>query len=69
MEKDGEITNVKLIKGVNELLDNEALRVVKMMPAWKPGVQRGKPVRVQFNMPIQFNLDSGAKKSKEGEKK
>ena len=62
VEKDGKITNVKLLRGVNELLDNEALRVVKMMPAYEPGIQRGKPVRVQFNMPIQFNLDTGAKK-------
>ena len=65
VEKDGEITNVKILRGVDELLDNEALRVVKMMPAYEPGMQRGKPVRVQFTLPIQFNLDSGAKKEKE----
>jgi len=69
VEKDGKITNVKLLRGVHELLDNEALRVVKMMPAYEPGIQRGKPVRVQFNIPIQFNLDSGAKKVKNGEQK
>ena len=68
VEKDGKISNVKVLKGVDELLDNEALRVVKLMPVWQPGVQRGKPVRVQFNMPIQFNLDKGAKK-KDGDKK
>lgn len=67
VEKDGEISNVKLLKGVDDLLDNEALRVVKMMPAYEPGMQRGKPVRVQFNLPIQFNLDSGAKKKKESQ--
>ena len=65
VEKDGKITNVKLLRGVNELLDNEALRVVKMMPAYEPGIQRGKPVRVQFNLPIYFNLDKGAKKVKD----
>ena len=69
VEKDGEITNEKVLKGVDESLDNEALRVVKMMPAWKPGIQRGEPVRVQFNLPIQFNLDKGAKKDKDGEEK
>lgn len=67
VEKDGEITNAKVMRGVDELLDNEALRVVKMMPAWKPGIQRGEAVRVQFTLPIQFNLDSGAKKAKDGE--
>lgn len=69
VEKNGEISNVKVLRGVDELLDNEALRVVNMMPAYEPGMQRGKPVRVQFTLPIQFNLDSGAKKSKGGEKK
>lgn len=69
VEKDGEISNVKVVRGVDELLDNEAVRVVKMMPAYDPGMQRGKPVRVQFTLPIQFNLDSGSKKSKEGEEK
>ncbi len=69
VEKDGEITHVELLRGVNELLDNEAIRFVKMMPAYEPGIQRGKPVRVQFNLPIQFNLDKGAKKVKDGEKK
>ena len=69
VEKDGEITHVELLRGVNELLDDEALRVVKMMPAYEPGIQRGKPVRVQYNLPIQFNLDKGAKKVKDGEQK
>ena len=69
VEKDGSISNVELLRGVNELLDNEALRVVKLMPSWEPGIQRGKPVRVQFHMPISFNLDKGAKKVKDGEQK
>lgn len=68
IEKSGEITNVKVLKGVNELLDNEAARVVNLMPAWEPGMLKGKPVRVQFNMPIQFNLDKGAKKKNEDKK-
>jgi TonB family protein len=69
VEKDGKITDVKLLRGVHELLDEEALRVVRIMPAWNPGIQRGKPVRVQYNLPIQFNLDKGAKKVKDGEQK
>lgn len=69
VEKDGKITNVTLLRGVNELLDDEALRVVKMMPAWKPGIQKGKPVRVQYVLPISFKLDKGAKKMKDGEQK
>lgn len=69
VEKNGKISDVKALKGVDESLDNEAVRVVNLMPDWKPGMQRGKPVRVQFNMPIQFNLDKGAKKTKEEDKK
>ncbi len=54
--KDGSITNVKLLRGVHELLDKEALRVVKSFPKWKPGKQRGKAVKVSFNLPINFSL-------------
>ena len=56
VEPDGRITNVKIIRGKVQSLDEEALRVTKMMPRWKPGKQRGKPVRVQFTMPITFLL-------------
>ncbi len=56
VEKDGRITNTKVIKGVESSLDAEAFRVVSAMPKWKPGTDKGKPVRVQFNMPIQFKL-------------
>ena len=65
VEKDGNITDVKLLRGVNDLLDAEALRIVKLMPNWIPGMQDGKAVRVQYNIPIYFKLDSGAKKKKE----
>lgn len=54
--KNGKIRDIKVIRGVNKLLDNEAIRVVKAMPAWKPGKQRGKPVSVSFNLPIRFTL-------------
>jgi protein TonB len=54
--KDGKITNVKILRGVHDLLDEEAMRVVKAMPAWKPGKQRGKAVKVSYNLPINFQL-------------
>jgi len=56
VEPDGRITNVKIIRGKVQSLDEEALRVTKMMPRWKAGKQRGKSVRVQFTMPITFLL-------------
>ena len=56
IDKDGSITDVKVIKGIGGGCDEEAVRVVKMMPKWKPGKQNGKTVRVLFNMPIYFKL-------------
>ncbi len=56
VEKDGSITDVQVLKGVTEGLNNEAMRVVKAMPRWKPGKQRGRPVRVRVNLPINFIL-------------
>ena len=57
VEKNGTISDVRILRGVNEELDAEALRVVSAMPAWSPGKQRGETVRVQFNLPINFKLD------------
>ncbi len=59
VEKNGDITNVKILRGVpeGESLSVEALRVVELMPAWQPGKQRGENVRVQFNLPIRFVLN------------
>lgn len=54
--KDGKIRDVKILRGVNKMLDDEAVRVVKAMPAWKPGKQRGKSVSVSYNLPIKFTL-------------
>ncbi|HRH38364.1 MAG TPA: energy transducer TonB [Flavobacteriales bacterium] len=54
VEKDGAITDVKLLRGVHPELDAEALRVVKAMPKWIPGKQSGRPVRVQMNVPVIF---------------
>lgn len=56
IEKDGSITNVKVLRSVDPALDKEAVRLVKSMPNWKPGIQRGKPVRVAYSMPIEFKL-------------
>lgn len=56
VEPDGNITNVKVLRGIGAGCDDEAIRVVKAMPKWKPGKQRGKSVRVQFNLPIRFTL-------------
>jgi TonB family protein len=56
VEKDGSISEVEVVKKVNEYLDAEAVRVVNAMPKWKPGMQKGKPVRVKFTLPITFRL-------------
>lgn len=56
VEKDGSITDVKVLRGIGGGCDEEAVRVVKLMPKWQPGKQRNKAVRVQFNMPIDFKL-------------
>ena len=54
--KDGQVTNAKVIRSVDSSLDKEALRVVNSLPRWKPGLQRGEPVRVSFSVPISFVL-------------
>lgn len=54
--EDGTLDQAKVIRGVDPLLDEEALRVVKSMPKWKPGMDRGEAVKVRFTAPIMFNL-------------
>ena len=56
IEADGSITNAQVLRGIGGGCDEEALRVVNAMPKWKPGMQDGKPVRVQYNLPIIFKL-------------
>ena len=56
VEADGSVSDVQVVKGVAPSLDNEALRVVKSMPKWEPGLQDGKPVRVRKNLPVTFKL-------------
>ena len=57
VDKQGNVTNVKIVKGVSKELDDEALRVVSLLPKYKPGKQRGKTVRVMFTIPINFTLN------------
>lgn len=57
VETDGRVTDVKILRGIGGGCDEEAVRVIKNMPKWVPGKQRGKAVRVQFNMPILFKLN------------
>ena len=56
VEKDGSITDVKVVKSVDPSLDKEAARVVKSMPRWIPGKQNGSAVRVKYNVPVSFRL-------------
>ena len=56
VERDGSIANPKVLKDIGGGCGQEAIRVVKSMPRWTPGKQRGKAVRVQFNLPVNFNL-------------
>ena len=56
VEKDGSITDVRVIKSVDPSLDKEAMRVVKSMPKWIPGKQNGSAVRVKYTVPVTFRL-------------
>lgn len=57
IDKTGKIKNVSVMKSVDKELDAEAKRVVKNMPAWIPGKQKGEPVNVQMVLPVNFKLD------------
>lgn len=57
VERDGSISRVTVLRGVDKYLDEEAVRVVKSAPKWKPGMNRGKPVRVYVQVPINFVLE------------
>lgn len=56
VEPDGHVSNVKVVRGIGAGCDEEAVRVIKNMPKWKPGKQRGKAVRVSYNVPVNFKL-------------
>ncbi len=57
IEKDGSVSNVSVLRGVGAGCNEEAMRVVGKMPKWKPGENKGKPVRVEFNLPVKFKLN------------
>jgi periplasmic protein TonB len=56
VEKDGTLSSQTILKGIGGGCDEEALRVIRMMPKWEPGKQREVPVRVLFNLPVRFTL-------------
>ncbi|MFA8434129.1 MAG: energy transducer TonB [Marinifilaceae bacterium] len=56
INKTGNVEQVRILRGVDPSLDKEAIRVIKSMPKWKPGKQRGKPVKVSYTVPINFQL-------------
>ena len=56
VSEDGSVTDVKIEKGVDQTLDDEVLRVVKNLPKWRPGKQRGMPVKVSYEIPVRFRI-------------
>ena len=56
INKDGSVVEPKVVRQLEGQCDNEAMRVVRSMPKWKPGKQRGKPVRVKYTVPVRFKL-------------
>ncbi len=61
VEKNGAVTDVTLLKGIGGECDTEAVRIIKNMPHWIPGTQRGEPVRVKFTIPVKFKLSDNEK--------
>jgi protein TonB len=56
VNKDGSIVDVQVVRGQDQSLDREAVRVIQSMPRWTPGKQRGQPVRVKYTLPVNFKL-------------
>jgi protein TonB len=59
VEKDGSLSQVKVVRGIGDGCDEEAVRLVKLSSPWKPGIQNSRPVRVQYSLPIAFELSNG----------
>ncbi len=57
INKKGEVINPEILRSVDSLLDKEAIRVVKLLPKWKPGMNNGRPVSVKFTLPVTFKLN------------
>ncbi|MFC2111540.1 energy transducer TonB [Bacteroidota bacterium] len=68
VEKDGSISNISIIKGIGSGCDEETIRVIKLMPKWKPGTNKGEKVRVYLSMPVKFRLDKAGIKPEDLEK-
>lgn len=56
IDKTGKVTDVVAVRGVDKSLDKEAVRVIKSMPNWKPGMKDGQPVKVKYTIPINFKF-------------
>jgi TonB family protein len=65
VEKDGSLTNVHTVRGVDSSIDKEAVRVIKLSPKWSPAIQNGRVVRVGYSVPIAFTLDDVKPKTEE----
>lgn len=65
VEKDGSIANPAVVRSIDPNLDGEAIRVISIMPKWKPGMQKGRPVRVKYTVPVTFRLNGNETQPKE----
>ncbi len=61
IEKDGSVSDVKVVKSVDPLVDDQVVRAISAMPAWKPGMHEGKTVRVSYSLPFRFRLQAPPK--------
>ena len=68
VDKEGNITNPSVVRGVDKDLDAEAVRVISSMPRWTPGMQDGKAVAVKYTIPVMFRLNTDTKKNVDSQK-
>lgn len=68
IRKDGTMDSIKIVKGIGWGCDEEVIRVLKLMPVWKPATQNGVTVNTRFNIPVNFALADGDKKEKKKKK-
>jgi protein TonB len=68
IEEDSSLTNFEIVRDIGAGCGTNALKVAMQMPKWEPGLQRGKPVAVEYNLPIRFSLDEHKKREKEKKK-
>ena len=69
IDKDGKVTDVRVIRGVSEEIDAEAVKVISASPKWKPGRMNGNKVRTSMTIPVEFRLEKNGAKSNFGIKK